>query len=127
MQMAERTQAELVILTVIPGITALGAMASRAPLPQKTYDEFFEYAEKKAKELVARQASIAQSRGLKARDVVVRSTNTIVGTIVDFAAKEKVGIIVVGTRGLGGFKRLLMGSVSSGIVTHAPCSVLVVR
>lgn len=125
--MAQRTDADLVILNVIPGITALGAMASRAPLPQKTYDEFFEYADKKAKEIVAREASIAQSRGLKARDVVVRSTNTIVQTIVEFAAKEKIDVIVVGTRGLGGFKRLLMGSVSSGIVTHAPCSVLVVR
>lgn len=125
--MAERTDADLMILTVIPGITALGAMASRAPLPQKTYDEFFEYADKKAKEIVARKASIAKSRGLKARDVVVRSTNTIVQTIVEFAAKEKIDVIVVGTRGLGGFKRLLMGSVSSGIVTHAPCSVLVVR
>ena len=35
-------------------------------------------------------------------------------------------LIVVGRRGLGGVKRLLMGSVSEGVVQHARCPVLVV-
>ena len=47
--------------------------------------------------------------------------------ITEFAKKERADLIVVGTRGLSGFKKLLPGSVSSGIATHAPCSVLVVR
>jgi nucleotide-binding universal stress UspA family protein len=50
-----------------------------------------------------------------------------VGAIVEFAEKEKVDLIVMGTRGLGGFKKLLLGSVSNGVVSHAPCSVLIVR
>jgi nucleotide-binding universal stress UspA family protein len=40
---------------------------------------------------------------------------------------RKGDLIVVGSRGLGGFKRLLLGSVSSALVHHAPCPVLVVR
>jgi len=51
----------------------------------------------------------------------------VVETIINHAAKEHVDLIIVGTRGLGGFKKMLIGSVSSGVISHANCPVLVVR
>ena len=42
-------------------------------------------------------------------------------------ASANARLLVVGTRGIGGFKGLLMGSVSNQVVEHAPCDVLVVR
>jgi len=47
--------------------------------------------------------------------------------ILEQALSKKIDLIVLGTRGLGGFKRLLLGSVSSEVVTHADCNVLVIR
>lgn len=47
--------------------------------------------------------------------------------IVSEAEKNKVDIIVMGSHGRTGLKRLLMGSVTSRVIGHAPCSVLVVK
>lgn len=42
------------------------------------------------------------------------------------AEETDAGLVVVGRRGLGGVKRILMGSVSEGVIHHASCPVLVV-
>jgi nucleotide-binding universal stress UspA family protein len=47
--------------------------------------------------------------------------------IVAFAEEIGAGLIVMGSRGLGGIRRALMGSVSDSVVRHAHCPVLVVR
>jgi nucleotide-binding universal stress UspA family protein len=47
--------------------------------------------------------------------------------IVELGEKLGVGLVVMGSRGLGGLRRTLMGSVSSSVVRHAHCPVLVVR
>jgi nucleotide-binding universal stress UspA family protein len=47
--------------------------------------------------------------------------------IVELAEELGVGLVVVGSRGLGGVRRALMGSVSDSVVRHAHCPVLAVR
>ena len=47
--------------------------------------------------------------------------------IVHLADELGVGLIVMGSRGLGGLRRALMGSVSDSVVRHAHCPVMVVR
>jgi nucleotide-binding universal stress UspA family protein len=47
--------------------------------------------------------------------------------ILDLAEEIEVGLILVGSRGLGPVRSLLLGSVSEGVVHHATCPVLVAR
>ncbi len=47
--------------------------------------------------------------------------------IVACAREREAGLIVVGTRGQTGLRRLLLGSVARNVLLHAPCSVLVVH
>jgi len=47
--------------------------------------------------------------------------------IVALAEELQAGLIVIGSRGLGGVRRALMGSVSDSVLRHAHCPVLVVR
>src|SRR5215831_17576308 len=58
---------------------------------------------------------------------VVVSPISVTGSIVHLAERENIDLIIVGTRGRSGFKRLLLGSTASGIVIHAHCPVMVVR
>jgi nucleotide-binding universal stress UspA family protein len=55
------------------------------------------------------------------------SSKDISGGIVDFAEENNIDLIVIGTRGRSGFKKLLLGSVASHVVTYAHCPVLVVK
>jgi nucleotide-binding universal stress UspA family protein len=47
--------------------------------------------------------------------------------IVRVAEDIGAGLIVIGSRGLGGLRRALMASVSDAVVRHAHCPVMVVR
>ncbi len=38
-----------------------------------------------------------------------------------------IDLIVIGTRGRSGFKKLLLGSIASSVVTYAHCPVMVVK
>ncbi len=47
--------------------------------------------------------------------------------IVALANELNAGLIAMGSRGMSGIRRALMGSVSDSVVRHAHCPVLVVR
>jgi nucleotide-binding universal stress UspA family protein len=58
---------------------------------------------------------------------VITTPMSIVGAIVNYAEKENINIIILGSSGNTGFKRMLLGSTASGVATYAHCPVLVVR
>ena len=69
-----------------------------------------------------------QAKAVKANvEVVVEEAPSAADAIVKYAEKNNIDLIVIGNKGAGAVERFLIGSVSSQVVTHAPCSVLVVK
>jgi nucleotide-binding universal stress UspA family protein len=81
-------------------------------------------------EQLARDENEAAARRLREAGFVaaalVRSGDAA-HEIVAVARERQAGLIVVGTRGQTGLRRLILGSVARNVLLHAPCSVLVVR
>lgn len=59
-------------------------------------------------------------------DIIV-ATKSVSSEIVDYADKFNVDLIIVGTRGRSGLKRILLGSVASEVVKYADCPVLIIK
>jgi nucleotide-binding universal stress UspA family protein len=58
---------------------------------------------------------------------IFEGTKSVATTIIEYAESKDVDLIIIGNRGKTRFKRLLLGSVSSNIIKHAHCAVLVIR
>jgi hypothetical protein len=115
MKIAKACTTKLYILSVIE---ANPEYESLAPL-------LVEKAEKEAKKLLDSMKECAEKEGIEC-ETIVHEGDEPYEFIVDEAGRKKVDMIIMGRHGRKGLKRLLMGSVTSKVVGHAPCSVLVV-
>ena len=124
--LAKECGSELVVVNVIPPLTSI-QVGVTPPVPVTVTEQYYKDARARAEDLVEEVISEAKKRGVRVRGVLLDKPYSVVEGITSYAKDEGADLIVLGTRGLGGFKKLLIGSVSSGVVSHAPCSVLVVR
>jgi nucleotide-binding universal stress UspA family protein len=88
--------------------------------------KLYEQIEEQSRELLRKE-----SWRVKAAGGTVAGTHLRMGAvaleIVALAEELGADLIVMGSRGLGGVRRVLVGSVSDSVVRHAHCPVLVVR
>ena len=124
--LAEKFGAELIVCHVIPTPSYSFAQAGMVG-PATILGDYFAAARKDAKKVVDEAVRLAEMEGVKAIGVIRDNVFSAVEAIVNLAEDRNVDLIVIGTRGLTGFRRLLIGSVSSGVVSHAHCSVFLVR
>jgi nucleotide-binding universal stress UspA family protein len=74
---------------------------------------------------LAEAREFLEGRGIEG--VYVEGHGNAADVIVQEAEDSNADLIIVGTRGLNAAQRMFMGSVSTNVVHHAPCDVLVVR
>jgi nucleotide-binding universal stress UspA family protein len=69
----------------------------------------------------------AKLNNVELKTELINSQMSIDGTIIEYAESEDVDLIIMGTRGRSGFKKLLLGSTASAVVTYSPCPVMIVK
>ncbi|MDE1872981.1 MAG: universal stress protein [Thaumarchaeota archaeon] len=52
---------------------------------------------------------------------------SVTDELVSYSESHQIDFIVMGSRGLGGFKKLLLGSVASGVSQHSKCPILIIK
>ncbi len=70
-------------------------------------------------------AELAQKEGIQIQTVIVHDHP--VEKIINYAQENGFDLIVIGTRGLGGFKKLVIGSVAQKVVSYSKVLVMVVK
>lgn len=100
------------------------------PYPEPVYradwEAELERAKRHVRAFLDERARLMQTEGVKIADAHL-ALGDADKEIVRLAEDMHADLIVVGSRGLGGVRRALMGSVSDSVMRHAHCSVLVVR
>ena len=69
----------------------------------------------------------AENSNILFRIEAIETTSSTVKAIIDYAEKNTIDLIVLGHQGRSKIERTILGSVASGVVNNARCSVMVVR
>jgi nucleotide-binding universal stress UspA family protein len=118
--LARKYEAELILLTTAETNGISGQIYSGLQLSNQI-DAVLEAQE----ETESRSSTLLSTLGVEYR--TRREQGHPIDRIVAVAADEEADLIVMGARGLSTFSALMVGSVSAGVVQHAPCPVLIVK
>ncbi len=113
---------EYYIVYVIPTIVGISASFD-SYIPQSVY----EGQDKTANEILEKAKKVLDKESAKYELIKINSNGEEIPKIILTTAKDNgVDLIVTGTRKLHGFSKLILGSVSSGIIAHSNIPVTVV-
>lgn len=106
---------------VIFGAAVFVPVVETMPYPEAQEEKLL----KQARERLDAWEARAAKYGVKTRSIVREGDPA--STLARLAEEEGVDLIVAGTHGRRGVRRLLLGSVAEGVARQAPCPVLLVR
>ncbi len=69
----------------------------------------------------------AKQNDVQIKTELIDSQMSVDGTIVEYAESHDIDLIILGTKGRSGIKKLLLGSVATAVVKYATCPVMVVK
>jgi nucleotide-binding universal stress UspA family protein len=119
---AKTKDAQLYLITVIPSVADIDLELSASDR-----DRLLESLKSRGEELLAKSKEQMKALGVSKVNTVLATAPSPALEIVSFAEKEKIDLIVIGSRGRGANAKFHIGSVAENVVRHSHCCVYVVK
>lgn len=119
---ATTRNAYLHLITVIPSVADIDLELSASDR-----DRLLESLKSRGEELLAKAEEQMRSLGVSNVSTILATAPSPAQEIVSYAEKEKIDLIVIGSRGRSANQRFHLGSVAENVVRHSPSCVYVVR
>jgi nucleotide-binding universal stress UspA family protein len=128
-KIAKKDDSELIAITVLNVSTPRRISSSFITAPTYGLKELEEERKEAQQWLdtIAKRAEEGENNIHFKSEIIEDPISRVGSSIVDYAERENVDLIVIGSRGRTGFKKMLLGSVASDVVTYAHCPVMVVK
>jgi nucleotide-binding universal stress UspA family protein len=129
LDLAVKYGSELFLLAIVPSKVHHGDSSGVFGMVTPSYfDEYKKEAGKWFEEIINHiNKETTIDAGNRVKSEVISTPFSTPASILNYAEERDVDLIVIGTRGNSGLKKMLLGSVASDVVTYSYCPVLVVK
>jgi nucleotide-binding universal stress UspA family protein len=111
--LAEKNGADLIALYIVA--------------PNINFSQAFYFAQENGQKIVDEVKREAVAKKLNVQTEVLMDVGAVSKAIVEYAENNNANLIVIGTRGISGIKRMLVGSTASEVIKYSHCPVMVVK
>ena len=124
---AKLYNAELNAITVLTSDIGYIYSSPGVESPPLTVKEIVLLAEDEAKKWFDEIKEKANKKGIQLKTESIVAKKSLLNTILEYVEEHNINLVVAGTRGRSGIKKMLLGSIASGLITYSPCPVLVIK
>ena len=124
---AKLYNAELNAITVLTSDIGYIYSSPGVESPPLTVKEIVLLAGDEAKKWFDEIKEKANKKGIQLKTESIVAKKSLLNTILEYVEEHNINLVVVGTRGRSGIKKMLLGSIASGLITYSPCPVLVIK
>jgi len=126
--LAKVVGSEITLVHVLDNIRQGGAIGLQARYGNiRPLRGFFKTSENAARKWTKRVEREAKNKGVKLSTKIILDQSSKAEEILKYADKSNADLIILGTRGFGRLKRLIIGSVANAVLGNTKCPVLVVK
>jgi len=95
-------------------------------IDKRVNKEIMKNAKNLTKKLFSKLDNIAKKNSIILDSKIIESNNTV-KSLISYTKSKNIDLIVMGSSGRGGFDKILLGSVSNGVMQKVKCPVLIIK